>query len=81
MVSTPQATGRSRSTWLGLNARALDLLFAVTLLLGTASALAMASGEPETMALVAVTGLVVVGLGTAALRLSEGLRTGHGRRS
>jgi hypothetical protein len=57
-----------------LNARVLDLLFAVTLLLATASLLAMAGGEPETMALVAVTGIIVVGLGTAALRLSENLR-------
>lgn len=66
--------GRS-STWLELNVTALDLLLAVTLLFGSASLLAMASGDPETIALVALAGAVVVLLGTAVIRLSDRLRT------
>lgn len=62
------------STWLELNGRAVALLLAVATLLGSASLLAMASGEPETMALVALTGIAVVLLGTALVRLSERLR-------
>jgi len=46
-----------------LNASAVELLFAVTLLIGSASLVSMASGDPETMALVALTGITVVLLG------------------
>ncbi len=63
------------STWLAVNYRAIDLLFTMTLLIGTVSLLAMASGDPETMALVALTGVAVVVLGATLLRLSEHLRT------
>lgn len=66
--------GRS-STWLELNVTALDLLLAVTMLVGSASLLAMASGDPETMALVALAGVALVLVGTAAIRLSERVRT------
>jgi hypothetical protein len=63
------------STWGQLNASAVELLFAVTLLIGSASLVSMASGDPETMALVALTGITVVLLGMGLLRLSEYLRT------
>jgi hypothetical protein len=63
------------STWLELNATAVELLLAVTLFIGSASLLAMASGDPEPMALVALTGIAVVVIGTALLRFSERLRT------
>ena len=63
------------STWLGLNARATELLFTMTLLIGSISLVAMASGDPETMALVALTGVAVVVLGATFIRLSERLRT------
>ncbi len=62
------------STWVGLNARAIELLFTTTLLLGSVSLLAMASGEPETMAMVALTGVAIVVLGATLVRLSEHLR-------
>jgi len=59
-----------------LNASAVELLFAVTLLIGSASLVSMASGDPETMALVALTGItVVLLLRMGLLRLSEYLRT------
>ncbi|SDR20172.1 hypothetical protein [Natronobacterium texcoconense] len=70
-----QSTFGLPSTWLELNVRAEALLFTVTLLIGSVSLLAVASGEPETMALVALTGLAVVVLGTTLVRLSERLRT------
>lgn len=63
------------STWLGLNARATELVFAMVLVIGSISLLAMASGDPETMALVALTGVAVVALGATFIRLSEHLRT------
>ncbi|WP_227133863.1 hypothetical protein [Halorubellus salinus] len=63
------------STWLELNDTAVELLFAVSLLIGSASLFAMASGDPEMMALVALTGLTVIFLGTALVRSSEYLRT------
>ncbi len=63
------------STWLGLNTRATELLFAMALLIGSISLLAMASGDPETMALVALTGVAVVVLGATLIRLSEHIRT------
>lgn len=63
------------STWLELNVTALDFLLAVTLLLGSVSIFATATGEPETMALVALAGITVVLLGITFVRLSEHLRT------
>lgn len=75
MNSTQKSEFSLPSTWLELNGRTVDLLFAVTVLLGSVSLLAMASGEPETMALVALTGIAVVLLGTALVRISEHLRT------
>ncbi|WP_090622857.1 hypothetical protein [Natrinema salaciae] len=63
------------STWEELNANAIELLFTVTLLIGAASFVLMAGGDPETMALVALTGVTVVLLGTALVRFSEYLRT------
>ncbi|MCU4799945.1 hypothetical protein OB920_06135 [Halobacteria archaeon HArc-gm2] len=62
------------STWGQLNASAVELLFAVALLIGSASLVSMASGDPETMALVALTGITVVLLGLSLVRLSEYLR-------
>jgi hypothetical protein len=47
----------------------------VTLLLGTVSTLAAAAGKPETVALVVLTGIAVVLVGAALVRLSEHLRT------
>jgi xanthosine utilization system XapX-like protein len=63
------------STWLELNDTAVELLFAVSLVVGSASLLAMASGDPEVMALVALTGFTVLLVGTTLVRLSEHLRT------
>ena len=63
------------STWGELNASAVELFFAVTLLIGAVSFVSMASGDPETMALVALTGITVVLLGVGVIRLSEYLRT------
>lgn len=75
MSYTVQSRIRVPSTWLELNGSAIALLLTATALLGTASLVAMAIGEPETMALVALAGMTVVLLGTAAVRLSESLRT------
>ncbi|CQR49915.1 hypothetical protein [Haloferax massiliensis] len=63
------------STWEELNADVIACLFTVTLLIGTLSLASMAGGDPETMVAVAVTGVAVVLLGTALIRLSEYLRT------
>lgn len=63
------------STWLELNVTTLDYLLAVTVFLGTVSLFSAVSGEPETMALVAVAGITVVVLGTTFVRLSEHFRT------
>ncbi|ELZ70408.1 hypothetical protein C5B91_06325 [Haloferax sp. Atlit-10N] len=63
------------STWEELNADVTAFLFTVTLLIGAASLALMAGGDPETMAVVALTGVAVVLLGTALVRLSENLRT------
>lgn len=63
------------STWLELNVTTLDYLIAVTVFLGAVSLFSAVSGEPETMALVAVAGITVVLLGTTFIRLSEHLRT------
>lgn len=63
------------STWLELNVIALDFLLAVTLFLGSVSIFTIASGEPETMALVALAGITVILLGMTFVRLSEHLRT------
>lgn len=75
MSSNQQSEFSLPSTWLELNGRTVDLLLAVTILLGSVSLLAMAGGEPETMALVALTGIAVVFLGTVLVRVSEHLRT------
>jgi len=48
-----------------------DAAFALALLVGTASLWAMAAGEPELLALVAVTGLAVALVGSTVLRLVE----------
>lgn len=63
------------SSWLELNVTALDFLLAVTLLRGSMSIFAAATGEPETMALVALAGVTVVLLVITFVRLSERLRT------
>lgn len=63
------------STWLELNVTAAGALLTVTLLLGTVSTLAAAAGKPETVALVVLTGIAVVLVGAALVRLSEHLRT------
>ncbi|MFC6824572.1 hypothetical protein [Halopelagius fulvigenes] len=63
------------SRWLELNSSAIELLFAVTVVLGSMSLFALASGDPETTAFIALTGIAVVLLGTALVRLSEHLRT------
>ena len=63
------------TTWLELNFVASDLLIAVMVILGSVSLFAMASGEPETMALVAAVGIAVCLLGLSLLRMSEQLRT------
>lgn len=70
--------GSQPSSWRRVNGRMLDVLLALTVLIGAASLLAMASGEPELVALVALTGLAVVFLGTFLVRRSEQLRTGRG---
>lgn len=72
---TPQHAFRPSPTWLKLNATAVKLLLAATLLIGLVSLFAMATGDPETMALVGLTGIAVVLFGTAAVRFSERLRT------
>ena len=48
-----------------------DAVFVLALLVGTASLWAMAAGEPELLALVAVTGLAVALVGSAVVRLAE----------
>ncbi|WP_424016842.1 hypothetical protein ACOZ4N_13255 [Halorientalis pallida] len=48
-----------------------DIAFALALLVGTASLWAAATGEPELLALVAVTGLAVALVCSAALRLTD----------
>ncbi|MCO8267098.1 hypothetical protein ACOZ4B_19365 [Haloferax prahovense] len=63
------------STWEELNADVIAFLFTATLLIGAASFALMAGGDPETMAVVALTGVAVVLLGTALVRFSEYLRT------
>ncbi len=69
-----RGVGRPAS-WLDLNVAAGEVLLAVTVLFGSLSLLAMASGDPETMALVALAGLSIGLIGLTALRLSEHLRT------
>ncbi|AQL42511.1 hypothetical protein BV210_07210 [Halorientalis sp. IM1011] len=48
-----------------------DVAFALALLVGTASVWAMATGEPELLAFVAVTGLAVALVGSTVARLAE----------
>lgn len=63
------------ATWSGLNTGAVQLLFTVTLLLGSVSLVATVGGEPKTIAMVALAGSVVVLLGLALVQFSEYLRT------
>ncbi|WP_114577923.1 hypothetical protein [Saliphagus sp. LR7] len=75
MVHNHQMTFSVPSTWSELNVRAVELLFAVTLLIGAVSFAVMASGDPELVAVVALSGITVVLFGTALIRLSESIRT------
>ncbi|MFC4986324.1 hypothetical protein [Saliphagus infecundisoli] len=75
MVHSQQRRSGVPSTWGELNSSAVELLFAVTLLLGSVSVAVMASGDPELMAVVALSGVTVVLFGMALVRLSEYLRT------
>lgn len=75
MVCNEQNAFTVPSTWRELNTSAVALLFTVTLLIMSVSFVSMASGDPKTMALVALTGITVVLLGMCLVRLSEYLRT------
>lgn len=74
-MNNQQSGSSLPTTWLELNVTTLDYLRAVTVFLGAVSLYSAVSGEPETMALVAVAGITVAVLGTTFVRLSEHLRT------
>lgn len=67
------APSRPTTTWLDLQLTVGDLLLGLTLALGTASLLATSLGDPETMAVVALTGFTVALLGTAVLHCARRL--------
>ncbi len=75
MVPTQQRRSGIPSTLDELNVSSVELLFTVTLLIGSVSVAVIASGDPELMAVVALSGVTVVLFGMALVRLSEYSRT------
>lgn len=61
----------SSSIWFDVTGVTIELLLAVTIGVGTLSLIALSVGDPDTMALLAVSGIAVFLVGIAVIRVAE----------
>ncbi|KDE59265.1 hypothetical protein EL22_23725 [Halostagnicola sp. A56] len=61
------------STWSTIRDRSLELLIAISLVLGAASLIALSTGNPESIAMIAGTSFCLIVGGLATVRLLESL--------